>query len=344
MWKSSLRFVVSILIALLFLWLALRDVSLGELRLTMNKLTYYWLVPYIVISLLSHYLRAERWKQLMEQEDARTSRMNLFSGVMLGYLVNYAVPRLGEISRCVYVGNREQLSRSNLLGTVVIERALDLLITVLLTVFVIIYLFSDYRDIVPIIGDSTINVLDVIVSPEGLAVLLIILVFGVLAVYLGYRLLSYVSNWIPSLAGFFRFAADKSRKFAQGMMSIRKVRNWPVFILLTVGIWFCYVLMTYIPFTAFDLHTTYGLGMQDALVITVVSALGIILPSPGGIGTYHWLVSRSMLILFAVPETIGVAYAIVTHLVMMIIILAVTPMLLVLNKVNWREKFARIRK
>lgn len=339
--KTSLRYVISALIAVLFLWLALRDVSLTELRLTVNRLTYYWLVPYVVISLLSHYLRAERWKQLIEQENVKTTRMTLFSGVMLGYLVNYAVPRLGEISRCVYVGNREQLSRSNLLGTVVMERALDLLITLLLVVFVIIYLLSDHRAIVPIIGDSTISLIEVILSLDGILVLGLILVLGILAVYLGYRLLSIASQWIPSLAEFFRFAADKSKKFAKGILSIRKVRNWPVFILLTAGIWFCYVLMTYIPFTAFDLHTTYGLGMQEALVVTVVSALGIILPSPGGIGTYHWFVSRTLLVLFAVPETVGVAYAIVTHLVMMIIILVSAPLLLAVNKINWREKFAR---
>jgi hypothetical protein len=104
------------------------------------------------------------------------------------------------------------------------------------------------------------------------------------------------------------------------------------------AIWFCYVLMTYIPFTAFDLHTEYGLGLREALVITVVSSLGIALPSPGGIGTYHWFVSRSMLLLFAVPEALGVAYAIVTHLVMMIIILVATPLLLAVNKAGWHLK------
>ncbi len=336
--NKYLRFIISILIAALFLWLALRDVSFQDLRLTMGKLTYFWLLPYLMVSLLSHYLRAERWKQLIEQEGVRASRMNLFSGVMLGYMVNYAVPRLGEVSRSVYVGNKEQISRTKLMGTVVLERLLDLIVLLVMLLFVFVYLLSDYSVIVPLLGSDTVQWLQSLLSLNGALILGMLALASLAVMYLLYRLFRVLGKWIPSLGQLFRVFSDISNKFMQGLLSIRGVKNWPLFILLSTAIWFCYVLMTYIPFTAFDLHTEYGLGMREALVITVVSALGVTLPSPGGIGTYHWFVSRSLFLLFAVPETLGVAYAIVTHLVMMIIILVATPLLLAANKAGWHQK------
>ncbi len=338
MLKKYLRFIVSILIAAVFLWLAVRDVSFYDLRLTMGKLTYFWLLPYLFVSLLSHYLRAERWKQLIERDGIRTSRMTLFTGVMLGYMVNYAVPRLGEVSRSVFVGNKEQISRSKLMGTVVLERLLDLVVMLVLVVFVAAYLLSDYRQIIPLLGNDTAQWVQSLMSLNTALIIAILALASLASLYLIYRLMLLLRRWFPSLQKTYRLLADISAKFTQGLVSIKDVKNWPLFILLTVAIWFCYILMTYIPFTAFDLHTEYGLGMREALVITVVSALGVALPSPGGIGTYHWFVSRSMLLFFAVPEAEGVAYAIVTHLVMMIIILAATPMLLAANRAGWFQK------
>ncbi len=330
--KKYIRLFVSLLIAALFLWLALKDVSFYEVRLTLNKLTWYWLFPYLIISLLSHYLRSERWRQLIEQGGVTTSRWTLFSGVMVGYMINYAVPRLGEVSRSVYVGNREQISRTKLMGTVVLERALDMLVMMVLIGFVILYLFSDYTLIGPILGEETVSWLQALLSLEGILVLGLLLLAVFIASILFYYLFKLLNRWIPVISRLTQLIIDSSKKFTQGLFSIKDVKNWPLFVLYTAGIWFCYVLMTYIPFTAFDLHTDYGLGMKEALVITVISAVGVALPSPGGVGTYHWFVSRSLLLLFAVPEAVGVAYAIVTHLVMMIIILVTTPIFLAVNK------------
>ncbi len=337
--KKTLRFIASALVALVFLWLALKDISYQDLRLTVSKITYFWVLPYLLISLLSHYLRAERWKQLIEQEGIRPGRLNLFSGVMLGYLVNYAIPRLGEVSRSVYVGKKEQISRTKLMGTVVLERALDALVMLILVVVSLFYLIADYRLIVPLLGRDTVSWLQSLVSVDGMLILVILAATSAAALYLLYRLALYLGALLPSVENIRTFMIDISKKFVQGLFSIKDVKNWPLFILLTAAIWFCYVLMTYIPFTAFDLHNEFNLGMREALIITVVSALGVALPSPGGIGTYHWFVSRSLLLLFAVPHTVGVAYAIVTHLVMMIIILIATPILLVINDSGWYRKF-----
>jgi glycosyltransferase 2 family protein len=333
MTRKSIRILISLLIGGLFLWLALKDVSFSDVRLTLENLTYYWLLPYLVISLLSIYLRAERWKQLIDQEGVKSSRITLFNGVMLGYLVNYAVPRLGELSRSVFVGNREQISRTRVIGTVVLERMVDVLVMIVLSLFVFIYLFTDYRAIAPVLGSDTVRLLQAVWSIDGMIMTALLLLAGIMATVLLYLILQYISTWVPSITRALQFLQVTSRKFLHGLFSIKDVRNWPLFVLLTAGIWVCYVLMTYLPFTAFNMHSDYQLGMQEALVITVISSLGVALPSPGGIGTYHWFVSRSLLLFFAVPEAVGVSYAIVSHLVMMIIILVVTPILLVWDSI-----------
>lgn len=330
--KKVLRILISVLIAVVFLWLALKDVSRSDLLVTLNTLTYYWVVPYIVVTLSSHYLRAERWKLLIEQEGINPSRMTLFSGVMLGYSVNYAVPRLGEISRSVFVGNQEQISRTKLIGTVVMERFLDVIVMMLLILFVIVYLVSDYEMMLQIVGSDYIRLFKMLWSFDGVIMIGAAVLIGFMAMFLLYFTILYLRRWFPFLSSVLIFFADVFNKFGQGLSSIKEIRNWPWFIFLTLVIWACYIIMTYLPFTAFNMHIQYGLGFQEALIITTVSALGVTLPSPGGIGTYHWFVSRSLLIFFAVPEALGLAYAIVTHLVMMIIILVATPILLAVNK------------
>lgn len=330
-----LRLFISLIIAALFLWLALKDVSMQDLRLALGTISYFWLIPYVLITLISHYLRAERWKQFIEKKGINTSRLTLFSGVMLGYTVNYAIPRLGEVSRCIFVGNSENISRSKLMGTVVLERGLDLLVMLLLSLIVLLCIFTDYRLIVPVIGIETTIFLQKMISLEGFLLTGTIMAVVVALMYLAYRLVITSVKRFPSIERVIQFLKEASRNFFSGLASIKDVNNWPLFLFLTAGIWLCYVVMTYIPFTAFDLHISHSLGMREALVVTVISAVGMSLPSPGGIGTYHWFVSQSLLLFYAVPEPLGVAYAIVTHLVLMIIILLVTPLLLLINKSDW---------
>lgn len=330
--KKYLRYFLSVSIAGVFLWLAFRNVSFGEVRLVMSTLTWYWVIPYLFISLFSHYLRAERWKLFIEQEGVRTNRLTLFTGVMLGYMVNYAVPRLGELSRSVYVGNKEGLSRSRLVGTVVLERGLDLLVLLVLVLVVFYYILSDISVIAPIVGSETILFLTWVLSMDGVLFFFLFLVFFLLALTGLYYMVVLLGRWLPFFSHLFDLIADISKKFFQGLLSISRIKNWPLFLLLTAGIWFCYVIMTYIPFVAFNLHVMFDLGFREAFIITVISAMGIALPSPGGIGTYHWLVSRSLFLLFAVPEAVGAAYSIVSHLVPMIIILVITPLLLMIEQ------------
>lgn len=100
----------------------------------------------------------------------------------------------------------------------------------------------------------------------------------------------------------------------------------------TVLIWVSYVLMIYVPLSMFDLHTAYSIGFSDALVITMIASIGIVIPAPGGIGTFHFFTTQTLFLLYSVPETTGLAFATITHTASMIIIVLATVILLPIDK------------
>jgi predicted membrane metal-binding protein len=124
-------------------------------------------------------------------------------------------------------------------------------------------------------------------------------------------------------------------QFKEGLLAVRKVKRWWLFIFYTVLIWTCYTLMSYIPFWMFNMQEVYGLGILEAITITVISAIGIAIPSPGGLGTYHYFVKQSLMVLFAVPAVTGLAYATVTHAATVLMVVLFTPVALALDK--WRQ-------
>ncbi|HTP13661.1 MAG TPA: lysylphosphatidylglycerol synthase transmembrane domain-containing protein, partial [Bacteroidota bacterium] len=125
--KQILRTGVSFALAGFFLYLAFRGTDFGELWASLKSANYIWIVLLVPISLLSHWVRAIRWAYLLKPIKKVTSQRNLFSAVMIGYMVNNALPRVGELVRPYVLGNLEGVSKTSVLGTVVIERILDFL-------------------------------------------------------------------------------------------------------------------------------------------------------------------------------------------------------------------------
>src|SRR5690625_1167929 len=129
--KRAVQTSISLLAAILFIWLALRTVDPAELGQVMKSVTFYWLPFFIPVLVFSYYLRVERWKLFRPDPCRQVLRSTLYPGVMLGHLVNYLVHRLGELSRHVYVARKNGLSPDNLIGTIVAERHFDLFVLLL---------------------------------------------------------------------------------------------------------------------------------------------------------------------------------------------------------------------
>ena len=332
MLKNSLKIAVSICLAGGFLWLAFRNVALSDLLIYFSSMNYGWLPPYVMVVVVSHWARTERWLLLLkEEEGVAIKKKKLFTGVMLGYAVNYAVPRLGEVSRCVYVAKKHNVSASALLGTVILERILDLICLAGIMLVVGFYLISDITILQNIFGDRIINYLQNFYTFQNI-VKLIAAGLAVVGFFWGVLkladLLSYKYKWVEKL---YRRFQQLNRTLLDGLMSLRNVDNWWLFAVWTGLIWIGYTLLMYLPFWMFDLQSTYNLTMLDAVSIMAIASIGIVIPSPGGVGTYHYFVKQALLFLASVPALTGLAYALVTHAVMMLVVLLVTLIMIFID-------------
>jgi len=335
MFKRFLKIGLALALGGLFLWLTFRNVRLEEVLQYSRRIQFGWIIPFAISALFSHIFRAERWRLLIEHDKKGLDRITLISGVLVGYLMNIVGPRLGEVSRPLYVAKKEGLSTSKLMGTIVLERIIDVAVMGFLMVVVSVYLIADVNLLRKIFGEQTINFLT---NQSGFwsYVWAVLFIFFVIALgYLGLKLLLYLATKFEALQKWVFRAKRAFIMFKDGVLSARKVERWGLFVTYTALIWFCYTLMTFIPFWMFDMQEVYDLSMLDALVITVISAVGIAIPSPGGIGTYHYFVKQSLLVLFAVPAVTGIAYATITHASMVLFVGSITPIFLFIDK--WRS-------
>ncbi len=327
--NKYLKVGLSLLFAGGFLWFAFKDVEFSEIVEASKGATWGWFIPFAAITLFSHYIRAIRWRMLFEDKENLPNRSTLFTGVMFGYLTNIAFPRLGEVTRPVYVARQIGESNSKLIGTVVLERIVDVLSMLLIMVLVGIFLISDPEVLSNLFGVD-------VTDPEIYKGLLkaVALYGGALTIagILVFYVLNKLSAAESKLGQFFTKLSISFRNFGKGVLAIRQLDNWVLFILYTALIWGCYITMTYIPFFMFDMTNVFGLTYTDAIVLTMVSAVGISIPTPGGIGSYHIFIKLALLLLYAVPEVTGLAYATIAHAATLIVVGISSPILLVIEK------------
>src|SRR5690349_20298715 len=130
-------------LGILFVWLSIKNINESQweqIKDALRRAKHWLIIPVIIFLLLSHYSRALRWKILMEPMGYRPSTFNTFAAVMIGYLVNAGVPRLGEVVKCTLLSRYEKIRADKLIGTIVMERAVD--VVCLLIVFILALIFQ----------------------------------------------------------------------------------------------------------------------------------------------------------------------------------------------------------
>ncbi len=321
--KNIIKISISILIGGAFLWLALRSVDLREVGEMWLRIQTEWVVYFVGVTLASFWLRMERWKLLTEHDRIPSRRRILLAGVLNGYAVNYAVPRLGEITRCYYVAKKEDKPVAAVMGTVVLERIIDLVVLFILMSIVFFFVFTDSRLIVGLLG------LDNTEELGGMYVkLLLIMVAGVFTILVAWWTLGHLAQKYNYIHSFRDRLITFGAHFKGGLLSIRNIQHPFRFLLLTTGLWCCYIVMAGLPFSMLPGSGMENLGIVEALVVTVVSSVGVVIPSPGGIGTYHLLVQKSLYILYGIPETAGFTYALASHALVFVVVMITAPIVL----------------
>jgi len=304
--KQTLQAVLFLALAMLLLWLSFRGIDFKDLWDVLRTAHYWWLAPAIIVSLLSFLIRARRWTLLIEPLGHKASVKNAYHAVVTGYFANIIFPRLGEVTKCAALGKKEKIPFDRLVGTMLVERTIDILSVLALFSLTLVAGSSVTGSFLSenVITPAEEKLSSSIGSLTVITLFLVALV--ILAIVLYFKLRPKLSPK-PLFARVYAFTDG----IFDGLKSIARLKRRWEFILLTVLLWLSYLLMSFFPLLCLD--ATSDLGMGAAMFILVIGSFGMAVPVQSGLGAYHWIVSRGLLVAYTIPLEEGLAYATLSH-------------------------------
>jgi len=318
---KTLKFSSFFLVGILIFWMVYKDQDIKTIkRILINDVNYFWIVVSLFVGLLSHISRTIRWNLMIEPLGHKPRMLNTFLAVMIGYLMNLALPRMGEISRCGVLARYEKIPFTKLVGTVVLERLIDVLVLLLLLLIVVLSQFGQVLEFLNNNPEVNNKLHKVIYSP--------VLIIGLVL----FLLILWLSRHKIRESSLLKKAMVFVGQFVEGFRSIRNIKKKGAFIFHSVFIWVLYYLMFYCVFFAFGF--TSQIGPLAALTVFVLGSFGMVAPVQGGIGAWHFMVIEG-LALYGVDRADGKVFALLAHgsTTIMLIILGLIS-LIVLPFVN----------
>jgi Uncharacterised protein family (UPF0104). len=296
---NIIKYTLSGLLAVVLVWFAFRGVDWQAFLEGLRQTRWFWVAAYFVAALLALVCREERWIALMRPLDPGLRRLHVWDAINVGNLINVVLPGAGEFIRCGYVSSK-RMSYDKTLGTVACERLSDV---VAVTVLLVIALSSKWSSFGPFFVEN---------------------VWSPMTARLGGSLGWILIGVALLLAGFFRAVfrfrgrvrlfsriADTLKGLGAGFASIAKMEHkWP-FLLSTFGIWAMYVAMMWCTIRALPMLD--ALTLMDALFLSAVGNIASVIPVPGGIGAYHYLVALSAQSLYGTTWETGILLATLGH-------------------------------
>ncbi|MEO8168339.1 MAG: lysylphosphatidylglycerol synthase transmembrane domain-containing protein, partial [bacterium] len=249
----------------------------------------------------SHTVRAWRWGYLLEPIKRGIGMRNLFSGVMVGYMVNNVLPRAGEIVRPFAIGKLEGIPRSAAFGTIVVERIIDTILFLILIAIMPLVYNGPLRETFPWLDDA--RFLLSILTMAFVAFLVALVLRRDWADVVIVRLVKIFPKRLATAVN------RLTHEFLDGFLFLKKPKQLPLIIVQSFAIWILYIFAAYTAFFAFDLN----LDFNAAIVVQAISSIGVAIPTPGGTGSYHMFASQTLTKLFGVPGNVALSYATVTH-------------------------------
>ncbi|MGA7304214.1 MAG: lysylphosphatidylglycerol synthase transmembrane domain-containing protein [Rhodothermales bacterium] len=320
--KNVLIQTAGILVAATLTYLAMRNVDFPAMWGALRQANYWWLIPLVAVTLVSHFLRAWRWRMFLDalsedQSLGNAPRVSLwlsFSSVMIGYMINNAAPRLGEFARAANLSSQAKWRFSSVFGTVVVERVLDMVVLLVILIVVGVIIAGSAAAETVLFGPlrtrfAAVSVSDVLIACLVLAALaaMVFLLPSMLRKHRGAsRLIVRLGPVIAS--------------FREGFLTLFRSKNRAGIFVTTVLIWTGYWLMLYLPLFMLHMRQPYGVGAETAFVLLGIGSLGFVVPAPGGIGAYHYFVIQTFVHLYAVPYDVAAGFAVLTHAAQLVLL------------------------
>lgn len=286
--SKIIQIVLPLALGLFLIWYTYTKFTpeqLDQLKDNFLKADYLYIWISMIFGALSHFSRAYRWNYLLEPLGHRARLANSFMAVSIGYLLNFAIPRSGEVSRALVITKYDKVPFEKAFGTIVAERIADLFISVCI---LFIALSLQFDTLWGLMDTHHINTGKLILL--GIAGILVLLLFWI---YLK-RTRSAFGIRIKNFA----------HGLKDGVLSILSMKKKWAFIGHTLFIWIMYVLMFYICIFAFP--ETKAITFSQALSLFVVGSFTIAFTN-GGFGTYPFLIAEAIL-LYGVDYTVGTSF------------------------------------
>ncbi len=281
------------------LWWMYRGTNWSDFgHYVLHEMNWWWMLLSLAFGILPQMARAWRWKMALEPLGEHPRRTSCIDAIFMSYAASLVIPRVGEVTRCGTLKTADGVSFTKSLGTVVTERLVDSLLMLLFTGIAFLLQLPMF---LRFLKETNTNIGDLLYrfTGTGYIVTFICLVAALIAGLVAIRRFS-----------FFKKGRDMLRDMWEGVLSLRKVRNLPLYLFYSVLIWVGYFLHFYIAFFCFDFTTHLSIGA--AFLIFCVGTFAVLVPTPNGAGPWHFAV-KTMLVLYGVAETQAIMFALTVH-------------------------------
>lgn len=275
-------------------------------RVMTEEMNWWWMLLSLPFGITAQAFRGWRWRQSLEPLGERPRKTTCVNSIFLSYAVSLIIPRIGEFARCAVLKHKDNVSFPKALGTVVTERAIDTLLVLIITGIVIASQLPVFNTF---FANTDTNLTQILkgFSWEGYLVTAACGITALVFLFLLIRRMAIFEKVKITMKGLF-----------EGIMSLRKVRNIPLFILFTLGIWVSYFIHYYLTFFCFE--ATSHLGLMCALVTFILGSIAVIVPTPNGAGPWHFAV-KTMLMLYGIAETDALYFVLIVHSVQTLLVI-----------------------
>jgi uncharacterized protein (TIRG00374 family) len=296
--KKILFSILFFIIGITLFWFVYRNFDFGELRNTLQDIRFGWIVVSIGFGLLSHFIRALRWKILINTMGFKPTTANLFLSVIILYFTNLIIPRGGEVSRCAVISKYEKVPFVKLVGTVFVERITDLFAFLIILLILLIWQFGFFETVMSYPGFQ----MDFSSLSFKLIPLLLIFILMTLLVFamVKFKIFHKIYLKLKQLKG----------EFIEGISVILHMKEKIKYIVYTFVIFLLWLLMLYAVFFAYP--PTQKLSFIVALLTYAFGTLAYLLPIQAGIGTWHFIVINC-LFFYGIDKESGMIFALVAH-------------------------------
>lgn len=304
--NNILKVAFSLLLGGAILYWMYRDFDFHRIEdVLFHEMNWTWMLLSFPFGILAQMFRGWRWKQTLEPLGEKPRNSVSINSIFLSYAVSLIIPRIGEFARCGVLKRYDKISFSKALGTVVTERAIDSVLVLVIALLTFIFQIKVFNTFFEKTGTSV----EGFVHSFSLTGWIVTGICGVAAlgliVYL-IRRLSVYNKVKTTLHGIW-----------QGILSVKDVKSVPLFIFYTLAIWGSYFLHYYLTFFCFG--ATAHLGMACAMVTFIVGSIAVIVPTPNGMGPWHFAV-KTMLILYGVADIDALYFVLIVHSVQTLLV------------------------